>query len=108
MNRRDFLDPRQLAHAAGQVLGAVEELEEPPIASAEDEVALLRVAHKAMATTFEVLLPYGTPNALTIASTAFAEIDSLEQQLTVYRDTSEISRLNRLAPSTAVPVEAKL
>jgi len=108
MNRRDFLDPRQLAHAAGQILGAVEECQEPQIASAEDEVALLRVAHKAMATTFEVLLPYGAPNALAVAGTAFAEIDRLEQQLTVYCETSEVSRLNRLAASTAVPVEDKL
>src|SRR5438132_4931770 len=108
MNRRDFLDPRQLAHAGGQILGAVEEFHETPVTSAEDEVALLRVAHRAMATTFEVLLPYGTPNSLAVANTAFALIDRLEQQLTVYRDTSEVSRLNRLAVNSAVPVEDEL
>ena len=108
MNRRDFLDPRSLAHAAGQMLGAVEELQGLAPTSAEDEVALLRASHRAMATTFEVLLLYGIPNALTIAGGAFAEIDRLEQQLTVYRDTSEVSRLNRLAAATAVPVEEGL
>jgi thiamine biosynthesis lipoprotein len=108
MNRRDFLDPRQLAHTAGQILAAVDEFEAAETAAVPDEVALLRASHKAMATTFEVLLPYGTPNALAIAGAAFAEIDRLEQQLTVYRDTSEVSRLNRLADRTAVPVEAKL
>ena len=35
MNRRDFLDPRQLAHTAGQILAAVDELP-------TDEIALLR------------------------------------------------------------------
>src|SRR5579871_2727566 len=108
MNRRDFLDPRQLAHTAGQVLGAVEELHARPTSCAEAEVALLRLAHRAMATTFEVVLPYGTPNALAAGSTTFAEIDRLEQQLTVYRETSEVSRLNRLAARTAVPVEPEL
>jgi thiamine biosynthesis lipoprotein len=61
-----------------------------------------------MATRFEVLLPYGTPNALAIAGTAFEEIAQLEQQLTVYHDSSEISRLNQLAPFLAVPVEERL
>jgi thiamine biosynthesis lipoprotein len=108
MDRRDFLDPRNLAQAAGQMLGAVEELQSPEFVSSDDEVALLRASHRAMATTFEVLLLYGTPNALPIAAGAFAEIDRLEQQLTVYRDTSEVSRLNRLASATAVPVEEGL
>ncbi|HLJ95354.1 MAG TPA: FAD:protein FMN transferase [Gemmataceae bacterium] len=108
MDRRDFLDPRQLAHTAAQVLGAVEELHARPATCAEAEVALLRLAHRAMATTFEVVLPYGTPNALAAGSTTFAEIDRLEQQLTVYRETSEVSRLNRLAARTAVPVEPEL
>jgi thiamine biosynthesis lipoprotein len=108
MNRRDFLDPRQLAHAAGHMLGAVEELQEPEIAPAEEGIALLRASHRAMATTFEVQLLYGTPNAMAVAAAAFAQIDRLEQQLTVYRDTSEVSRLNRLAAATAVPVEDKL
>jgi thiamine biosynthesis lipoprotein len=61
-----------------------------------------------MATRFEVLIPYGTAGAVAMAETAFAEIDRLEQQLTVYRDTSEVSRLNRLAPQVAVPVEEGL
>src|SRR5262249_26993788 len=71
-------------------------------------VALLRASCRAMATRFEVVLPFGTPDALAIAGTPFEEIDRLEQQLTVYRDTSEVSRLNQLAPSSPVPVEERL
>jgi thiamine biosynthesis lipoprotein len=107
MNRRDFLHPRQLGHAAGQVLGAVEALNAPP-EPPPPEIALLRAGHRAMATQFEVVLPFGTPRAHELAGAAFTEIDRLEQQLTVYRDTSEVSRLNRLAPQVAVPVEAGL
>ncbi len=108
MNRRDFLHPRQLARTTGQILGALDELAACEPAPPQEEGALLRAACRAMATHFEVLLPYGTPHALTLAGTAFEEIDRLEQQLTVYRDTSEVSRLNQLAPLMAVPVEAGL
>jgi thiamine biosynthesis lipoprotein len=108
MNRRDFLHPRQVAQTTGQILGALEELAtlqaEPPA----EETLLLRAACRAMATRFEVLLPYGTPEAQAIAATAFEEIDRLEQQLTVYRETSEVSRLNQLAPFVAVPVQEGL
>src|SRR4051794_26247853 len=105
MNRRDFLHPRQLAETTGQILGVLDELRPTEPEPVEPECTLLRASCPAMATRFEVVLPYGTPDALTIAGTAFEEIDQLEQQLTVYRDTSEVSRLNRLAPTVAVPVE---
>jgi thiamine biosynthesis lipoprotein len=108
MNRRDFLHPRRLAQTAGQVLAALDELQtvtpEPP----PQEIALLRVGRRAMATDFEVLMPYGTPNALAAAETALDEVDRLEDQLTVFRDQSEVSRLNRLAADAAVPVEERL
>ena len=107
MDRRDFLHPRHLVHTAGQILAAADELVPEAQAPAED-LALLRAARRAMATRFEILLPYGTPDALTLAEAAFDEIDRLEQQLTVYRETSELSRLNRLAPLMPVPVEPGL
>jgi thiamine biosynthesis lipoprotein len=61
-----------------------------------------------MATTFELLLPLGTPRARELAADTFDLLDALEAQLTVYRDSSEVSRLNRLAPLTDVPVEERL
>ncbi len=109
MNRRDFLHPRHLAQTAGQVLSALDEvsqliaLDEP-----EGEVALLRLSRRAMATTFEFLVPFGVPESLTLGEAVLDRIDELEAQLTVYRDTSEVSGLNRLAPYQAVPVEAGL
>src|SRR5947209_1152180 len=109
MNRRDFLRPRRLARSTGEALGAwgsppgVDTPGSPP-----RELALLRVGRRAMATNFEVLLPYGTPCAMEAAEAALHEVDRLEAQLPVYRDSSEVSRLNRLAAAAAVPVEESL
>jgi thiamine biosynthesis lipoprotein len=109
MNRRDFLHPRRLAQTAGQMLGALDEVGAlaPQKADTED-VALLRFGRRAMATSFEIILPYGAPFAVEAAEAALDEIDHLEAQLTVYRDTSEVSMLNRYAPTTSVPVEPRL
>jgi thiamine biosynthesis lipoprotein len=106
MHRRDFLHPRRLAKTAADVLGAVQD--QPRPRKVAPEIALLRFARQAMATTFEVFLPFGMPDALEIASNALDEINRLEDQLTVYHDHSEVSRLNRLAFQAAQPVEGRL
>src|SRR5689334_1689841 len=109
MNRRDFLRSRHLAHTAGQVLAALDEVSQlATLADPEEEVALLRLSRRAMATTFELVVPFGTPDALALGEAVLDRIDDLETQLTVYRDTSEVSRLNRLAPYQAVAVEPGL
>jgi thiamine biosynthesis lipoprotein len=61
-----------------------------------------------MATTFEIVLPHGTPAAFEAASAALDEIDRLESQLTVYRDDSEVSRLNQRAALEEVRVDGGL
>ena len=58
-----------------------------------------------MATTFEIALPAGTPDAVAAGTDALDLIDELEDQLTVYRDTSEVSRLNAAGGG---PVEPRL
>src|SRR5437879_13003631 len=93
LNRRDFLQGVAL---------------EEPQSEAVNETALLRVAQRAMATRFEVLLPFGMPHAQEAAEAALAKIDRLEAQLTVYRETSEVSRLNQLPSMAPVPVEERL
>src|SRR5262249_53099032 len=57
---------------------------------------------------FKILLPSGQPAALEAGQDALDLIDRLEDQLTVFRDKSEVSRLNRLAPLGWVPVERGL
>jgi thiamine biosynthesis lipoprotein len=110
MNRRDFLHPRQFTQAAGPVLGALNELTAtlPPPPSPTPEVALLRLSHRAMATTFEMLLPFGTPHTAELSGTVFELVDRLEAQLTVYRGSSDVVNLNRLAPYAPVLVEERL
>jgi thiamine biosynthesis lipoprotein len=107
MNRRDFLHPRQFAQAAGQVLGA---LHDPPPEAPPPlhDVALLRLSHRAMATTFEIVLPFATPHAAELSEPAFGLLERLEAQMTVYRDSSDVVNLNRLAPYAAVIVEERL
>src|SRR5215472_10464993 len=106
IDRRGFLQPGQLAQGAGSVLAAL--AEEPSAAPVLEDAALLRFSRRAMATTFEVLLPFGTPDALPLADSALDEINHLEDQLTVFHDASEISRINRLAFDQPVTVEDKL
>src|SRR3954468_11305165 len=106
MHRRDFFHPGRIVSAAGHVLGLLEDSSSPssPGPTAV-EAALLRFSRRAMATTFEVFLPFWTPHAAEAAEAALDEIDRLEKQPTIYRDSSEVSRLNRLAPFTALRVE---
>ena len=111
MHRRDLLDLRNVARAAGHVLGALDELypaQNSELPTADCDLPLLRLSRRAMATTFELLLPYGTRNAMELGSDAFDRIDALESQLTVYRESSEVSGLNRSAAFAPVPVEDNL
>jgi thiamine biosynthesis lipoprotein len=110
MHRRDFLHPRRLARAAAELLDAAEQLRSLalPDAPPAGEMALLRFSRQAMATSFEVLLPFDAEGATEAADGALDEIDRLEDQLTVYRDDSEVSRLNRSAARQAVPVAENL
>src|SRR5438874_10537657 len=111
MNRRDFLQPQRLAQTAGQILAALEDPaaqdHEPP---REEGLTLLRYGRRAMATTFEVAVPVGDPTGGLHArlGAALDLIDRLEAQLTVYRDDSDMSRINRHAADGAMPVEPRL
>src|SRR5262249_3724091 len=108
MHRRDFLDPRRLAQSAGNLLGALDELRPEVSAATGDEISLLHLGRRAMATNFALILPFGTAESLALGQLYFDEIDRLEAQLTVYRDTSEVSRLNALAFHYPIPVEEGL
>ncbi|HEX3148987.1 MAG TPA: FAD:protein FMN transferase [Gemmataceae bacterium] len=72
------------------------------------DVAVLRASRRAMATLFEVLLPFGLPNAQVVVEAALDRIDELEDQLTVFRDHSEVSQLNAKAFDGGIQVERGL
>lgn len=109
--RRQFLKGQSAAQALGDLIAPGLETEEN--ASANDrsaaETYLLQLGRKAMACQFEVFFNAGQyADAAERALEALDLIDHLEEQMTVYRDTSEISRVNRFAASQAVKIEARL
>jgi FAD:protein FMN transferase len=107
MNRRELLDPRALAQAAGQILAVCQE----PVPAGPPRVdlpPLSRFGRRAMATQFEIALPFGTPNALEAAEEGLDLIDRLEAQLTVFRADSDVCRINQHAAIGPLPVEPQL
>jgi thiamine biosynthesis lipoprotein len=100
VNRRELLRFRRRSVASAAQAGEVS-----PVAGRAD---LVTVSRPAMGSYFEVRLPSNTPGAVDLACCALDVIDALEAQLTVYRDDSEVSRLNALAHLHPVQVEAGL
>lgn len=73
------------------------------------ESYVVHVTAKAMACTFEVILNAGIEAEFAEpAIDVFDLIHRLENQMTVYREDSEISRLNRLASQEPITVERRL
>lgn len=67
------------------------------------------LAHHAMATRFEIVLHGDRPIALRAAAeAAFDEIDRLEEQLSLYRSSSELNSLNFRAAFEPIRVEPAL
>jgi FAD:protein FMN transferase len=69
---------------------------------------LVRAHRPAMGSFFEVRLPAGMSAAVDVSCRALDLIEELESQLTVYRDDSEVSELNRTAHLAPVRVERRL
>ncbi len=110
--RRDFLSGRSAVHAAADLIPD-ESLADPTLKSiattAGKAAYLLQVARTAMACEFQVFLNAGQhAGATETALEALDLVETLEDQLTVYRDHSEVSRLNRTAARQAVVVERAL
>jgi len=68
----------------------------------------LHLSRTAMACRFEATLPMADRAGTSVARQALAEADRLEQQLTIFRETSEVSQINRTAAAHPVQVEAAL
>ena len=115
-NRRDFLSGRsahdELLRRTGKIadeLGAIPNERPEPSAG-----PTIRVATTAMACEFSVLLNGGETPQLQSTAEAWAasdvldQIHHLEDQMTVYRDDSELADINRRADSEAVSVESQL
>ena len=68
----------------------------------------LHVNRTAMACRFEVTLPIEDRTGVAVATSALDQIDELEAQLSVFRESSEISFINREAARRTVVVEESL
>jgi len=108
-NRRQFLKGQAAVQALGELVAPDTERDAAATANAAPETYLLQLGRRAMACQFEVFLNAGQyPQAADVALEALDLIDRLEEQMTVYRDTSEISQINRFAASRPVEVESRL
>jgi thiamine biosynthesis lipoprotein len=105
--RREFLQGKAAADAlvqaaCGDTLPG--EMPEPAAGG-----YLLQWSRRAMACKFEFFLNAGQyPRAAEAAVAAFDLVDHLEDQLSVYREHSEISQLNRSAAGGSVAVEPRV
>jgi len=108
-NRRDFLKGKAAARAGEHLIdGLVETSEDLPAPSSGPRY-LIKYSQKAMACQFEVWLNVGQyPQGPETALAAFDLIQQIEDQLTVYRSTSEVSALNRCAAQSPVVVDEAL
>ncbi len=104
-NRREFLTGQAALDALTQVdVGGGQQLPAP----AADRY-LVCLARQAMACTFEVYLNAGQyPAGNATALAALDLVDRLEDQLSIFRETSEVSELNRTACFMPVEVEPRL
>ncbi len=114
-NRRDFLAGRALRDeivAVGQatgdaILGDADEPRREPTSG-----ATIRLVTSAMATDFAVILNAIRENdprqPLRWASEALDAVHLLEDQMSIYRPSTELSRLNQIAASRPVQVEERL
>ncbi len=109
--RRDFLSGQSAVEAIGDALiGPPQPL--PPPRSAvgvEPGSHLLSVSREAMACLFEIVFDAATyRDGTDTAVEALELVTKLEEQLTIYRDTSEVADINRRAFTETVVVESGL
>ncbi len=108
-SRRDFLTGRAVQRSVEQVGERIaDELVDDAARQAPVSSETVRLGKQAMACDFDVILNPGQPGAIRPASDALDVIDLLEDQMSVYREHSELSLLNRRAADEPVEVEAEL
>ncbi|HEY2841521.1 MAG TPA: FAD:protein FMN transferase [Pirellulales bacterium] len=74
-----------------------------------EEAYLVQLSRPAMACRFEITLNAGQHDEGSEAALAALDlIEELESQLTVYRDTSEVARINQSATESPVQIEQRL
>jgi thiamine biosynthesis lipoprotein len=107
-SRREFLTGRAALREADRARDALADRLAGDLAAAPQGGNTVRVATTAMACDFAVLLNPGPIEQTMIATDVLDVIHALEDQMTVYREHSELSGINRRASAGPVPVEPEL
>ena len=105
-------DQERRRFLGGKLLGFSHDASEFPLLRPPQNRAathLERYSKNAMACEFELLLNlHQYQNAAEVGLQAFAMLDSIESQMSIYRDDSELSRLNRSAADKTVAIDQRL
>lgn len=105
-SRRDFLRGKA---AAGALRESVEGAYHFPTEDPTERNYLVSLSRRAMACDFEIQFPADREqNTTEHAVAALDLIERLEDQMTVYRDDSEVIRINQSAADGPVEVESRL
>src|SRR6185369_5660540 len=109
-SRRDFLSGKSASEALGDALiGAPQPLPPPSsVVGVQPGSHLLSVSREAMACLFEIVFDATCSDSTDAAVAALDLVASLEEQLTIYRETSEVADINRRAFGESVVVEQGL
>ena len=107
-NRRQFLTGQAALDAVSNL--AADAPSRPPSPRGKSaETYLIQIDRTAMACEFQILLNAGQhPGATEAALDAMDLVERLEDQLSWFRDTSELTRINRTAAESPVVVERRL
>ncbi|AGA25906.1 FAD:protein FMN transferase [Singulisphaera acidiphila] len=100
VNRRDLLRLRRFNDATP--------VSNPVSSDRPSSGDLIKATRPAMGSYFEVRIAANTPGGADLVGRVLDRIDELETQLTVYRDDSEVSRLNAAAHRGPIEVEPGL
>jgi thiamine biosynthesis lipoprotein len=106
--RREFLQGQAAVEAVAAVVDA-SGAAAGDLQTCGPDPYLLRLSRRAMACTFEIFLNAGQyPQGAEAAVAALDLVDWLEDQLSIFREHSQISQLNRRAADEPVVVEPEL
>jgi thiamine biosynthesis lipoprotein len=107
-SRRALFTPRGLAASSGGLIGALLRDEAPAPIDDDQMRSHFCIARRAMACEFSTFIPPWYANAWAAGETALGIIDEMEDLLTVYRESSDLSYLNRMAAERPVRVDERL
>ena len=105
--RRDFLQGKAAADAVVELAAGVDAGAD--VSRAAPGTYLVKLSRRAMACQFEFFFNAGQYSAASeLGLAALDLVDRLEDELSVFREHSQISRVNRYAADEPVPVEATM